>query len=152
MRLLLLFALLFAASTRGAETNEVAKQLDGLGEALGHTQTLLARQLNELIWFQRLSDVAFVDKVRFTGPPPRTTNNPTPPSGSNEVIVSALTFLPRDVSRSKRLPLIVLAHGEIHGNVASDEDANVVRELIQQGYAVIAPDYRGSSGYGGDFY
>ena len=104
--------------------------------------------MNELLWFQRLGDVALVDKVRFTGPPPRATNNPAPPPGSNEVVVSALTFLPRDRSHSGRLPLIVLAHGEIHGNVATDEDAHVVRELVQQGYAVIAPDYRGSSGYG----
>jgi len=152
MNWLLLFALLLIATARGAETNEVARRLGGLEEGLGHTYTQLARRLDELMWFQRLSDVAFVDKVRFTGPPPRTTNNPAPPPGSNEVVVSALTFMPREVSRSKKLPLIVLAHGEIHGNVASDEEARVVRELIQQGYAVIAPDYRGSSGYGGDFW
>ena len=28
----------------------------------------------------------------------------------------------------------------------------MVRELLQQGYAIIAPDYRGSSGYGADFW
>jgi dipeptidyl aminopeptidase/acylaminoacyl peptidase len=93
-----------------------------------------------------------VDKVRFTGPPARTTNSPAPPPGSNEVVVSAMTFLPRERSGSHKLPLLVLVHGEIHGNVASDEDLNVVRELVRQGYAVIAPDYRGSSGYGGDFW
>jgi dipeptidyl aminopeptidase/acylaminoacyl peptidase len=67
-------------------------------------------------------------------------------------VVSAFTFLPRKLPRSHKLPLLVLAHGELHGNVASDEDAHVVRELIQQGYAIIAPDYRGSSGYGADFW
>jgi dipeptidyl aminopeptidase/acylaminoacyl peptidase len=36
--------------------------------------------------------------------------------------------------------------------MATDEEAHVVRELLLQGYAVIAPDYRGSSGYGGDFW
>jgi len=34
--------------------------------------------------------------------------------------------------------------------VATDENLRVVREMLQQGYAVIAPDYRGSSGYGSD--
>src|SRR5438445_761147 len=62
-----------------------------------------------------------------------------------------MTFMPRKV-RSRTLPLIVLAHGEIHGNVASDEEAHVFSELIEQGYAVIAPDYRGSSGYGADYW
>src|SRR5262249_21375720 len=79
------------------------------------------------------------------------TNNLPSPPGSNEVVVSAMTFVPKARIRGK-LPLIVLAHGEIHGNVASDEDANVVREMVEQGYAVIAPDYRGSSGYGADYW
>jgi dipeptidyl aminopeptidase/acylaminoacyl peptidase len=63
-----------------------------------------------------------------------------------------MTFLPRDRTLTSKLPLVVFVHGEIHGNVASDEDAVIVRELVQQGYAVIAPDYRGSSGYGADFW
>lgn len=141
-----------AATVRASETNELSKKLNSLEEGVGQMHARLARQMDELMWFQRLSDVATVDKVRFTGPPPRTTNNPSPPPGSNEVVVSALTFLPRESARAKKLPLIVLVHGEIHGNVASDEDAHIVRELVEQGYAVIAPDYRGSAGYGGDFW
>ena len=119
---------------------------------MGHMEARLRRQLDELLWFHQLSEVAVVDVVRFTGPPPRTTNNPAPPAGSNEVVVSALAFMPRKVSRGHKLPLVVLAHSEIHGNVATDEEAHVVRELVEQGYAVIAPDYRGSSGYGGEFW
>ena len=68
------------------------------------------------------------------------------------VVMTALTFMPRHRPLFGRLPLIVLAHGEIHGNVASFEARLVVEELIAQGYAVIAPDYRGSAGYGGDFF
>jgi dipeptidyl aminopeptidase/acylaminoacyl peptidase len=135
-----------------AQTNAVLERLNAVEDGLGHLDARLTRQMNELLWFQRLGDLALVDKVRFTGPPPRGTNNPAPPPGSNEVVVSAFTFLPRERSHARRIPLLVFAHGEIHGNVASDEDAHVVRELIQQGYAVIAPDYRGSSGYGGDFW
>jgi dipeptidyl aminopeptidase/acylaminoacyl peptidase len=142
--------LLFAACRGEAQTNEAAAQSRALEERLGHLDAKLSRQMNELLWFQRLGDVAVVDKVRFTGPPPRGTNSLTPPAGSNEVVVSALTFLPRERPHRRKLPLIVLAHGEIHGNVATDEEAHIVGELVRQGYAVIAPDYRGSSGYGGD--
>src|SRR5215831_4382509 len=84
-------------------------------DAMGHLDAKLTRQANELLWFQRLADVASVDKVRFTGPPPRSTNGLAPPTGSNDVIVSAFTFLPRERSRRHSLPLIVLAHGEVHG-------------------------------------
>ena len=149
MKILLPLTLLVAALACRADTNEIAQRLDSLQESFGHTDAKLSRQLNELLWFQRLDDVARVDKIRFTGPPPTDTNGIASPPGSNDVIISAMTFLPRDRPVSSKLPLIVFVHGEIHGNVASDEEAVVVRELVQQGYAVIAPDYRGSSGYGG---
>ena len=45
----------------------------------------------------------------------------------------------------------MFVHGGVHGNVGSNY-VNVLRELLQQGYAVIAPDYRGSSGYGREFW
>ena len=137
---------------RGAETNEVATRLHSIEESFGQLDAKLSRQMNELLWRQRLEDIAIVDKVNFTGPPPRGTNEIAPPAGSNDVIISALTFMPRGKWRAHKLPLIVLAHPEIHGNVASDDFCVIVRELLQQRYAVIAPDYRGSSGYGIDFW
>ncbi len=139
------------AATCAAQTNDTESRLRTLEESFGHLDAKLTRQLNELLWYQRLGDLAVVDKVRFTGPPARAASKARD-AVTNEVVISALTFMPRGKSHSRNLPLIVLAHSEIHGNVASDEDAHVVRELIQQGYAVVAPDYRGSSGYGPDFW
>jgi dipeptidyl aminopeptidase/acylaminoacyl peptidase len=55
------------------------------------------------------------------------------------------------LDRSRKHPLLVLVHGGVHANFSSS-GANVVRELVQLGYAVIAPEYRGSTGYGGTFY
>src|SRR5262249_1329642 len=66
-------------------------------------------------------------------------------------VIRARTFLPRELDRRLEHPLIVLVHGGIHANLSSDW-ANVVRELIAQGYAVIAPEYRGSTGYGRALY
>jgi len=141
----------FALSAAG-QTNGAIGRLNDIEDGLGHLDAKLTRQMNELLWFQRLSDVAVVDKVRFTGPPPHGPDNSAAPPGSNEVVVSAFTFVPRQRHHARKVPLLVFAHGEIHGNVASDEEAHVVREMVEQGYAVIAPDYRGSSGYGGDFW
>lgn len=146
------FALLLVATTAFAQTNDLSDRIHSLEESLSHTDAKLTRQVNELLWRQELSDLALIDKVRFTGPPPRGTNDLPAPAGSNEVMVSAFTFMPRQHGHTRKLPLIVLAHGEIHGNLATDEDPHVVRELVEQGYAVIAPDYRGSSGYGADYW
>src|SRR6185436_6540666 len=123
--------LLTAFAARGDETNEVARRLQAVEEGLSHLETRLSRQMNELLWMQRLGEVAVIDKVRFTGPPPRTADNPTPPAGSNEVVVSALAFMPRHPHHGRKVPLIVFAHSEIHGNLVNDEDAHVVLELVQ---------------------
>ena len=148
--LLVILAAAFGASA--AETDETGRRLQRLEEGMAHLDAKLSRQMNQLLWHQQLGDVALIDSVSFVGPPPRSLNQPSASPSSNHVVLSALTFLPRDRSRFRKLPLAVLAHGEIHGNVASDEAAPVVRELVRQGYAVIAPDYRGSSGYGADFW
>jgi dipeptidyl aminopeptidase/acylaminoacyl peptidase len=135
-----------------ATTNGLATRLASIEESISHLDAKLSRQLNELVWFQRLSDVAAMDKVRFTGPPPQKPGQPVSPPGSNDVLISALTFLPRKYVGTRSLPLLVLAHGDIHGNVATEEELHIVREVLEQGYAVIAPDYRGSSGYGSEFW
>ncbi|MCI0748328.1 MAG: alpha/beta fold hydrolase [Verrucomicrobia subdivision 3 bacterium] len=125
----------------------IAQRIEAVEQSLGFMESRLMRGLNDLQWFHRLGDIARIDKVRYTGPPNPGTNKP---GGTNDVIISAHTFLPK--KRARHYPLIVFAHGEIHGNVTTDEEAVIVRELVEQGYAVIAPDYRGSSGYGGDFW
>ncbi|HEX8091258.1 MAG TPA: alpha/beta fold hydrolase [Blastocatellia bacterium] len=107
----------------------------------------LAKDIDDLMWFRLLEDVAEIDKVRYAGPPPRVIPNPTGQGASNPVIVSAYTFIPKKYSSSAKLPLIVFVHGGVHGDFETSA-AHVVRELVQQGYAVIAPDYRGSTGYG----
>ena len=145
-------ALLLGAIAGFGQTNDFEPRLHSVEDSLAHLDARLTRQMNELLWRNALDDVAVIDKVRFTGPPPRGTNNFPAPAGSNEVVISALTFMPRKAGHARKLPLIVFAHGEIHGNVATDEDMHVVRDLLVQGYAVIAPDYRGSSGYGSDYW
>ena len=46
---------------------------------------------------------------------------------------------------------MVLIHGGVHGNFGTGSAA-IVRELVEQGYVVVAPEYRGSTGYGRGFY
>jgi dipeptidyl aminopeptidase/acylaminoacyl peptidase len=122
-----------------------------LGQSLNFTEQLLARKIDEQMLFQALADLAQVDKVRYTGPPPRVVKNPTAPGAKNPVVIPAYTFLPKKYLTGQKLPLMVFAHGGVHGNINAN-DINVLRELLRQGYAVIAPDYRGSTGYGREFW
>jgi dipeptidyl aminopeptidase/acylaminoacyl peptidase len=129
----------------------VLQRLDALAEAIHFSEESLARKVEEQTLFRRLEDLAVVDKVRYTGPPARVIKNPTAQGAGNPVILSAYTFLPRKYHSGPKLPLVVLVHGGIHGRVNSDS-VHVLRELLRQGYAVLAPDYRGSSGYGKGFW
>ncbi|KQM68070.1 peptidase [Sphingomonas sp. Leaf17] len=63
--------------------------------------------------------------------------------------ISAVMTLPRG-REAKGLPLIVLPHG---GPFARDSEGYDwwVQYLAESGYAVIQPNYRGSSGFGRDF-
>jgi dipeptidyl aminopeptidase/acylaminoacyl peptidase len=119
--------------------------------ARDHQHDLLLKAVDDLMWHQRLADVAVIDKVRFTGPPPRYRPNPTAQGAANPLIIPAYTFLPKKLDRSRKHPLLVLVHGGVHANFSSSA-ANIVRELVELGYPVIAPEYRGSTGYGGAFY
>jgi len=127
----------------------VKQQVTELHESMGFTEDSLTRQIDDLMLFRRLDDVADVDKVRFTGPPPRVIKDPSAQGAGNPVILSAYTFLPK--KQTGKLPLIVFAHGGVHGNFDTS-NVHILRELLTQGYAIIAPEYRGSSGYGKDFW
>jgi dipeptidyl aminopeptidase/acylaminoacyl peptidase len=148
----LLFAHTAKSQTRKSETPPVIDdERVNLGQSLSFTEQLLARKIDEQMLFQGLADVAQAERVRYTGPPPRVAKNPTAPGAKNPVVIPAYTFLPKKYLSGQKLPLMVFAHGGVHANVGSNY-ANIFRELLQQGYAIIAPDYRGSSGYGREFW
>jgi dipeptidyl aminopeptidase/acylaminoacyl peptidase len=134
-----------------ASANPVRQKLQNVEEGLQFTGEALTRSLDEQSFFQRLADIAEVDRVRYTGPPPRVIKNPTAQGASNPVIVPAFTFMPKKIPDKERIPLLVFAHGGVHGNLDSSF-IHIIRELVQQGYAIIAPDYRGSSGYDKEYW
>jgi dipeptidyl aminopeptidase/acylaminoacyl peptidase len=120
-------------------------------EQRSSTEESLAKQIDDLLWYNRVGDICTIDKVAYTGPPPRVIPNPTAQGAGNPLTIYAYAFIPKTLDRSKKHPLIVLVHGGVHSNFSSNS-AHIVRELIEQGYAVIASDYRGSTGYGRGFW
>jgi dipeptidyl aminopeptidase/acylaminoacyl peptidase len=111
----------------------------------------LRKAIDDVAWYHKLGDIADIDKVRYTSLPPRREPNPTAQGAGNPLIISAYTFFPKKLDRARKQPLIVLVHGGVHSDFSSGS-AHIVRELLEQGYAIIAPDYRGSTGYGQGFY
>ena len=126
--------------------------LPAFAQQQGNPNDQVLKALDDLEWYLKLSDIAQVDKVSYTSLPLAHNPNPTAPGAGNPLIIRAYTFIPKKLDRTKKQPLLVLAHQGIHGNVSSAELGHIMRELIDQGYSIIAPDYRGSTGYGQAFY
>ena len=112
---------------------------------------VVLKRADDVLWFMRLSDIADVDKIEYTSLPPAHASNPKAPGAVNPLIIHAYTFIPKNLDRSRKQPLITFAHQGIHANFDTS-DLHVIRELLGQGYTIIASDYRGSTGYGRAFY
>ncbi len=133
------------ATRPAAPAPAAPQQQQGLDETLKH--------VDDLLWYQKLGDIAEVDKVEYTSLPPQHVTNPKAPGATNPLIIRAYTFIPKKLDRSRphSQPLIVMIHGGVHANFDTGE-AHIVRELVDQGYTVIGTDYRGSTGYGRQFF
>lgn len=152
-------AAIFAVSTAPAwsqqpddpDDEEVKRILERHIENFRHRLDAVNRRVDDLMFFNRLGDVADIEFVAFTGPPRRHQPNPTAQGAGNPLRLFAYVFIPKDLDRSKKQPLMVFPHGGVHSNFSSGY-SNILRELLAQGYTVAAPEYRGSTGYGRGFY
>jgi dipeptidyl aminopeptidase/acylaminoacyl peptidase len=115
-----------------------------------HEYDSLAKSIDDVLWHLKLQDVASVDKVRFTSKPARS-SNPTGQGAGNPMIIPAYVFTPKKLKPAQKAPLLLLVHGGVHADMSSGS-AHIVRELMDEGYVVVAPEYRGSTGYGQFFY
>ena len=130
-------------------TNQI-KDLQKTLEAHQHRYDALDKRIDDVLWYHRMGDAAFIDKVMIAGPPEKA-KNPTAMGADNPLKFNAYVFIPKGIDPNKKYPLIVLVHGGVHGNFGTYH-THIVRELMAQGYIVIAPEYRGSSGYGESFW
>ena len=118
------------------------------------TQTV-DRKVETLLLMERLDDIAYVDVVRLAGPAPayqKETGTAFKDSLlGNQLKFYAYVFIPRETKQNKKYPLLVFPHGGVHSNFTSGS-VHILREMLAQGYIIVAPDYRGSTGYGRGFY
>jgi dipeptidyl aminopeptidase/acylaminoacyl peptidase len=138
--------------TSPAESATPASPAAATATAARDTNDLVLKALEIQKWYLEMGDLAEVHEIRYTSLPPHKPSNPTAPGAKNPLIIRAMTFVPKNLNRSKKQPFLVFAHQGIHSNFGGDYEYSAVRELLLQGYSIIAPDYRGSTGYGQGFY
>lgn len=143
------FAVLLAATLSAQEGVDVRlKQLEARVESLTWELDQARKIAEDTQFFLRLADVAEVDKVILAGPPnPKAAETYGIKNARHPMRIYAYTFVPKGLDRSRKHPAIVLTHGGVHGDFGTYH-VHLVREMMARGYVVIAPDYRGSTGYG----
>ncbi len=65
--------------------------------------------------------------------------------------IPAYLFLPLKPGGPQAHPALIWVHGGVHSSFASATIPFVI-QAVERGYVVVAPDYRGSTGYGQAFY
>ncbi|MDP2871201.1 MAG: prolyl oligopeptidase family serine peptidase [Bacillota bacterium] len=129
------------------EIEELKRAQAGLSHALAG----LHKAIDNVLWYERMRDVAHVDMVTYVAPPPANPLAQGAQDKGNPLKIRAYTFVPIDADPGLKYPLLVYPHGGVHANFSSG-GATIVKEMVAQGYIVIAPDYRGSTGYGEQFH
>ena len=141
----------FVINNSFAQTSdEVKKELEQLqnhNEETDHRIDQLAKQIDDVLWYNKVGDIAVIDKLYIYGPPKWKEENPTGKDAGNPVKFWTYVFIPKNIDVNKKYPLIVLPHGGVHADFTTYY-THIVRELVSQGYVIVAPEYRGSTGYG----
>ncbi len=151
--LLTAFALLLLTNISGQNSNkdDVLKALERQNEILRHRLDVTEKKIDDLLWFERVGDLAHIDKVYIYGPPLWKEKNETAQGAGNPVKFWTYIFIPKSADKNKKYPLMVLPHGGVHSNFGTYY-THIVRELVSQGYIVVSAEYRGSTGYGESHY
>lgn len=148
------FLVLISPQASSQSSEELQQQIETLTKKLDdmqHTFDGLNKSIDDLMWHERLGDIAFVDKVYIYGPPKWKEENPNAQGAGNPVKFWIYVFVPKNTDPEKKYPLIVFPHGGVHSDF-STYYTHIVRELVAQGYIIVAAEYRGSTGYGKSHY
>jgi dipeptidyl aminopeptidase/acylaminoacyl peptidase len=152
-----LFVTAPAAAEEKAEPEQVpiAERIGALEKKLERTSFTLDRlmkKVDDLLWFERVGEVAEIDKVYLpTVPNPHEEPTYGIENERHPFKMWAYLFVPKGLDRDEKHPLLVFPHGGVHSDFTTYY-THIVRELMAQGYVVVAPEYRGSTGYGKSYY
>ena len=153
-RTILSLILVACATPLGAQEASDArlKRLESEVEKLSYELDQVRKLADDALFWLRLSDAAELDKVILAGPPnPKGTERYGIKNERHPQRIYQYVFVPKTMDKSKKHPAIVLPHGGLHGDFGTYH-VHLIRELLDRGYVVLAPEYRGSTGYGKSMY
>ena len=155
LKLILAFFLMSSISSFAQpgtiELMESINKVNANFDDLSHRFDVLEKKIDDVQWYNKVGDIAYIDKVYLTGPPLAVEKNTTGQGAGNPVKIWSYIFIPKNADPTKKYPLLVFPHGGVHANFDTYY-THIIRELVSQGYIVTAAEYRGSTGYGAAMY
>lgn len=133
------------------KVESISIEIDKINNTLHHRLDIIEKRIDDLLWYERVGDIAYIDKLYMTGPPLWKEKNPNAQGAGNPTKFWSYVFIPKNINPAKKYPLIVFPHGGVHADFTTYY-THIVRELIAQGYIIVAAEYRGSTGYGESHY
>ncbi len=149
MRLFTALLLVLATPLLAQDVPATARSVDRLRTTVDRSFEDVDREIDDALWYFKLGDAADIAKYRIATSKPVRMNNPTGQGAGNPLIIPLYVFAPKNLKG--KAPLIVFAHGGVHGRLDSNY-AHIFRELLGQGYVIVSPEYRGSVGHGEGLY
>ena len=132
--------------------DERLKALEAKLESLEFELDQVRKSNDDVLFWLRLSDVAEVDKVSIAGPPnPRGKERYGIANERHPMRFAQYVFAPKKREAGRKYPVVVLPHGGVHGDFGTYH-VHIVKEMLEKGWVVLAPEYRGSTGYGKGFH
>ncbi len=116
------------------EKGEVKK----LYEFIQHRMDQIEKKLTDLSFMMLCQGKIQFEKVRYT-------------SYVDGLIIPAYVFKPLKIKEGKKYPALLFIHGGVHGDLTHNYFP-IIEDFCNRGYIVLAPEYRGSTGYGKSFY
>jgi dipeptidyl aminopeptidase/acylaminoacyl peptidase len=133
---------------------EFEKRLAEIEKKIDATQRVydqILKGIDDVLWFDRVGDVASIDKAYIASTPnPKGKEIYGIKNERHPFKIWTYVFVPKKLDRSKKAPLLILPHGGVHADFTTYH-THIIRELMDQGYVVVAPEYRGSTGYGREY-
>ena len=108
------------------------------GEARDFQREIRQQAATDRVWRAASEGYMRIEKISYR-------------SSAGDLDVPAFVFRPLGSAASASQPALVWVHEDIRGHLY-EHYIPYIREAVARGYVVIAPEYRGSIGYGEKFY
>jgi dipeptidyl aminopeptidase/acylaminoacyl peptidase len=141
--------LIITVSLFAQEAPATARSVDRLKTDVDRSFEDIDRGIDDALWYFKLGDAADIAKYRIATSKPIRMQNSTGQGAGNPLIIPVYVFSPKNLKG--KAPMIVFAHGGVHGRLDSNY-SHIFRELLGQGYVIVSPEYRGSIGHGDELY